>query len=710
MRPQPRIAASPTLALAVALTIASVARAEDAPTQVEEVVVSATRMQIPVSALPSTFEVIDSATLDVQAQIGGSAVDAVAALVPSFSPTRQKLSGSGETLRGRSPLYLVDGVPQTSPLRDDARDGFTIDPFFIDRVEVIFGSNAIQGIGATGGVINYVTTPSPREVEGWTGSWLTQTTGDGGFEDDAFGYKLAGRVGRDLGALDFTAGVAYEARGAYYDADGLRIGHDGAQGETQDSKSRSLFGRFGLDLGESRRLELMANHFELEGDGDYVTVAGSRADGVPTSAVRGTPEGETPMNDVTTVSLTYTDTDLFGGRLTGQLFYNDYEGVFGGGAFPTFQDATIAPVGTLFDQSANNSEKQGFKFAYDRAVERLPGFRYMVGLDGIRDETYQDLVQTDRLWVPETTFESVAPFVQLHQALWDDRVNLAAGVRHEDATLEVDDYTTLAFYGSQTVGGGSPDFTETLVNYGATFQAIDGLTLYASYAEGFTMPDVGRVLRAVNTPNQDIDTFLDVAPVVTDNTEVGLEWSRGPVELSAAYFWSNADKGQFLVLVGGVYEVQRQRTEIDGLELSARWQTPIDGLGLSASYAALDGRTDTNGDGNVDVDLDGSNIAPDRALLAVDFTRGAWSARVQGQAYLEREFQGGDPRNDFAGYELVDAWVGYAAPFGQLTLSVQNLFDEQYISYFSDTVAPTDDLRYFAGRGRVLTLGYQKSF
>ncbi|HWJ05547.1 MAG TPA: TonB-dependent receptor [Steroidobacteraceae bacterium] len=695
--------------MAVQAASAGTAQADDAGV-IEEVVVSATRMDVPISALPSTFEVINRDALEMQTQIGGSAVDAVAALVPSFSPTRQKLSGSGETLRGRSPLYLVDGVPQSSPLRDDSRDGFTIDPFFIERVEVIFGSNAIQGIGATGGVVNYVTVPSPREGDGWGGSLLTQGSVEGGGEDDGFGYKVAGRIGRDFGVLDFTVGAAYEQRGAYYDANGLRVGHDGAQGETQDSTSNSVFGRLGVDVGDSGRLELMANHFELEGDGDYVTIAGSRADGIPTSAVRGTPEGDTPMNEVTTVSLTYTDTDLFGGRLSGQLYYNDYEGVFGGGTFVNFQDASIAPVGTLFDQSANNSEKRGFKLAYDRGVERLDGFRYVLGLDGIRDETYQALVQTDRLWVPETAFESLAPFAQLHQALWDDRVNLAAGVRYEDATLEVDDYTTLASYGSQQVGGGSPHFTETLVNYGVTYAPVDGLTLYASYAEGFTMPDVGRVLRAVNVPGQDIDTFLDVSPIVTDNTEVGAEYSVGPVDLSAAYFWSQADKGQFLVLVDGVYEVQRQRTEIDGLELSARWRTPVEGLAVAASYAALNGQTDSDGNGKVDADLDGSNIAPDRALLALDYARGNWSARVQGQFYLSREFAGGDPRNDFEGYELVDAWLSYQAPFGDLTLSAQNLFDEQYISYFSDTTGPTDDLRYFAGRGRVITLGYQKKF
>ena len=42
--------------------------------------------------------------------------------------------------------------------------------------------------------------------------------------------------------------------------------------------------------------------------------------------------------------------------------------------------------------------------------------------------------------------------------------------------------------------------------------------------------------------------------------------------------------------------------------------------------------------------------------------------------------------------------------------SVQNLFDEQYLSYSSDTSNPADNLRYFAGRGRVFTLGLERRF
>ena len=68
------------------------------------IIVTAARTILPANALPLTIDLIDKAALDEQLAISGSVTDAVATLTPSFSPTRQKLSGAGETLRGRSPL------------------------------------------------------------------------------------------------------------------------------------------------------------------------------------------------------------------------------------------------------------------------------------------------------------------------------------------------------------------------------------------------------------------------------------------------------------------------------------------------------------------------------------------------------------------------------------------------------------------------------
>ena len=105
----------------------------------DDIVVTATRSTLPVSALPVTVEVIGPETFVDQVAISGSTIDAVSSLVPSFSPTRQKLTGAGESLRGRAPLFTINGVPQSTPIRDGSRDGYTIDPFFIDRIELISG-------------------------------------------------------------------------------------------------------------------------------------------------------------------------------------------------------------------------------------------------------------------------------------------------------------------------------------------------------------------------------------------------------------------------------------------------------------------------------------------------------------------------------------------------------------------------------------------
>jgi iron complex outermembrane receptor protein len=709
----PRLLLSVSLLSLAAATPALAQQAE--PATLDEVIVTAARTQLPRSAMPNTVEVIGAAEIAQQTALGASAVETVATLIPSFSPTRQKLSGAGETLRGRSPLFLVDGVPQSTPLRDDSRDGFTIDPFFIDRVEVIFGSNAIQGVGATGGVVNYVTAAPPAEGAGPSGRVQALTTFDDSVFGDSVGGKLAGIVGQDFGRFDLTAGAAWEARGAYYDGGDRRVGVDGAQGELQDSVSWSIFAKAGFDLTPNRRLELMVNHFELEGDGDYVVLAGDRDVGLPTTSVRGVSPGVQPTNDVSSAALSYTDANVLGGTLRAQLFAHDYSGVFGGDKFDTFQDPDIAPLGTLFDQSANNSEKLGFKLDWQGDIAPLPGLSALVGLDALRDTTWQGLIMTGRDWVPETRYESLAPFVQLNQRLFDGRLNLSGGLRYETVTLIVDDFETLWSYnGGQQVDGGEPGFEELLSNVGATFEVVPGLKAYGSFAQGFSMADVGRVLRGIDEPGKDVDTFLDISPVITDNYEIGLEFNRGDFDASIAVFRSETDKGARLVLVNGVFEVAREATEIEGVEVSARYAFS-DKLRVGGAYAQLDGRSDTDEDGEVDTDLDGANISPDRLILwaETDLTD-ALSLRVQAGQYFEREFEvlpaPVGNANNFEGYDLVDAVAVWRAGFGDVSLGIQNLLDEDYISYNSDTTRPTDHKSYFAGRGRTVTLGVTRRF
>lgn len=694
------------VALALAVALSAPALAEETGDTFEEVIVTATRMPAPVKALPNRVTLIDDAALENQLAISTSLLDALGVYVPSFAPTRQKLTGSSETLRGREPLYMIDGVPQSNPLRNGQRDGFTLDPAVIERIEVLYGANAIQGIGATGGIVNYITR-SARSNPGTSLEVSVNAEDSGG--SDGRGGRASLTTANKAGAFDWLLSAASERRGAFYDAKGRRVGVDNVQGDIQDSQSLNLFAKLGWDIGERTRLQFMANAFELEGDGDYVPTAGDRDAGIPVSSVRGSFPGEAPFNDVLTASLDLSHEFLRAGSLDAQLYYQDFEAVYGGGVFGVFQDPALDASGQLFDQSGNNSEKHGLKLTWTHSELPVDGLTATLGLDFLADSTFQELIQTGRLWVPETEFRSTAPFIQLSQSLVDDRLSLSGGARFENMELKVDTYSTLASYGPQVVDGGSPDFDETLYNLGASFALTDSLTVYGTYAEGFTVPDVGRVLRGVSTPGSDVDDLLDLQPIIADNTEFGLKWSGERWTCDIAVFRSHSDFGQRLQPdADGIFSVKRERTEIEGVELAADFAATSELL-LGFNYAHIDGRFDSNADGRVDRDLTGLNVSPDRLNAYAEWrARPNLSLRAQSSTFFDTEFDDAGDATDFSGYTLVDAVLGWdTARFGRFDFAVSNLFNRDYITYYSQS-ATTSNSRYFAGRGRTFTLRWLK--
>jgi iron complex outermembrane receptor protein len=678
------------------------------------VVLGALRTPQPISSVPNTVTIIDQEQLDTELSISDDLSTVLGHLVPNYSPSRQKLSNSGETLRGRPPLFMIDGVPQSTPLRDSKREAHTIDPDLLERVEVINGSSAVQGMGALGGIIN-LHTRNLAESEEWTSLIKTRMTASNDFDSDGFGYKGVFLTGRKWGDADLTVGGTLQTQGLYFDAAGLPIGLDLTQGDLANSTSRDLFFKAGYNFTPDQRLQLMVNDYRLSGKGDYEVVPGDRAAGVPTTVQRGDPEGDAPENAVTTVSLDYNHDALWDGQLRAQAFYQDFAALFGGGILPSFQDPAIAPIGTLLDQSQNESQKHGLKLSYSHDGFNIPGLTVTTGLDYLVDRTSQVLVHTDREWVPETTFTNWAPFVQLNQALFDERLQLNGGLRYESARLKVDDYTTIASAGGIAVEGGTPKFDDVLPNVGAVFDLGSNWSVYGSYSKGFTMPDIGRVLRAVDTPGRNVSDLLNLEPIIADNREIGVDYNGDRLTLHAAYFWSDSDLGMRLENVGGIFEVRREKTELQGLELSAAYDL-TDEWRVGAMYSLTKGEFDSDGDDLVDTDLGGVNVAPDRLNLFAEWNTQEvlplpLSARVQLSHFFDRDFTGeAAPANqNFDGYTLVDLSLATTTAAGDFHLSVENLFDEQYITYYSQTATTRDD-QFFAGRGRTFALTFQKQF
>ena len=91
------------LGIALASSPALAQSADEAASEGRDdtIIVTAARTILPPNALPLTIDIIGKQELDQQIAMSGSITDAVSSLTPSFSPTRGKLSGSGETLRGQ---------------------------------------------------------------------------------------------------------------------------------------------------------------------------------------------------------------------------------------------------------------------------------------------------------------------------------------------------------------------------------------------------------------------------------------------------------------------------------------------------------------------------------------------------------------------------------------------------------------------------------
>lgn len=225
------------------------------------------------------------------------------------------------------------------------------------------------------------------------------------------------------------------------------------------------------------------------------------------------------------------------------------------------------------------------------------------------------------------------------------------------------------------------------------------------------MPDVGRVLRGINEPGQDVESFLDLTPILTENAEIGLEFDNGTISAQLSYYTSNSDFGQRLQRGDdGIYTVKREKTDVDGLEFRADWALgEADVLGLR--YAQAEGRFDSDQDGRVDSDLGGTNISPDRLNLSWErrWTDGL-NTRLQLSHLFDRKVKDSEDVtvNTFDGYTTLDLIANLDLFGGVVSASIQNLTNEDYYTYYSQS--SPNDLRNFKGVGRSFGVSYQRYF
>ncbi|MDZ7855817.1 TonB-dependent receptor [Sphaerotilus sp.] len=686
---------------------ANTGQPEQETQSLQAVVVTATRGSKAVEKIPGAISVITRSEIDTQGLISEDPSQLLAAQVPGYAPARQKLSNFGESLRGRNALLLLDGIPQTNPLRFGGREGYFADPMLVERIEVVSGASAVQGMGATGGIINTITRRPSRPGTRHMVELKYSTQGHADTQGWKTGYMLEHK-GEGPDAFDALAYLGMRSQSVGTDGDGRKLATESLH------EAADAFVKIGRDFGP-QRVQLMLNRFRADGFDDWLDVAGNRSTGIPTSAQRGSLAWDSPRNNVTSASLEWTHASLAGGYASAQLFKQDFAARYSGGIISTFQDTRIAPANTLIDQSEIVADKWGLRTSWVRPDLGLAGLEFTAGIDLLHDTSSQQLTQTGRTWVPPLRYKSLAPFTQLEYEIGN--LTLRGGLRDERNSLSVDSYRTLAFYGNREVAGGTREAHELVKSLGGVWRfGHSGWSSFVSYNEGFGPPDAGLILRAVRTAGQSVDKLVDLQPVVTENRELGIAWRGTAGGLSASVYESRSELGSQIIVANGIGTVQRVPIVVKGFEFSGQWR-PTGTLRLDATYARTRGRTASAAGQPLELDLGARSQGPDKLVLAGQWAFApAWSAQLNVARWSSRDanvgkFSGTTSLEEhFKGYTVADLALRWASPWGDVGAGIENLLNKQYITYYSQShYAGTND-DYYAGRGRTLTLSWRRSF
>ena len=670
-------------------------------TELSEVIVSAGRTKETIDEVPSSVTIVGLKTIEQNIHITTNLGDILENRVPGLAPSTGLSSNFGQTLRGRSLLIMVDGVPQSTPLRNGGMDIRALDPAVVERIEVVKGATAIYGNGAAGGLINYFTR-NPKTSKLINSHTTLGTTGSLVSRSNSTGARFSQMFYGDKGKFSYVVSGVYEQTGEYKDADGDVLPPIYGLGETD---SYNAFAKLGYDFNVNHKVQATYNFFSSRQSTNYLTVLGDYKTGVKTSAklgeaigvpqgIRGNHNLRVQFSGKTGIANTRYDADVYYQSVDNIFFYSE-----------TFADGGISRI---------LSKKNGARLVLNTPVllnNVAANFTY--GLDVQRDVTSQPLVD-GRIWVPEMKMLNLAPFVQTKFTFFDKLI-LKGGLRYEKADIGVEDYATLptknaatgAVTPSMNVKGGDLRYNTLVSNVGLRYNLSNYFSPYISFSQGFSVSDIGLVLRSARV---DDIAKINTEAVVVNSYEAGFVSKINKLRFEATGYISKSSLGANSVYDNGVFVVVRTPECIYGYELAADMQVTKN-LQAGLSYSYVEGKLDADNDGKYDGEKD--DYLPGQRIAAPKLTGHVDYALLPGKLNVLLQYTGIMKRDRFArnssgsydpykapvrSYNIFSTSVGYNISQGtSLNLGIENMLNEDYFTARSQYGAFNDS--YTKGKG-----------
>ncbi len=702
----------PSLTL-IALAVSAPSFANDAQKDMERIIVSGSRVIESIDEVPASITVISRKQIEDHLKVNPELQSLLAQMVPGLAPDTGSSSNTGQSLRGRAPLVMIDGVPQSTPLRNGSLGVKTIDPSALARIEVIKGATSVYGNGASGGIINYITKQATAQDTHEGQVSLSSRFSPVKLEESA-GARISAAINGKVENFDYLVTASYEENGVQRDAEGDILG---LQYGLSDAETQNYFTKFGYDFDQEKRLQFSYNYFSSQQKTDLGDVPGDINEGVKTYAIhvpealqkRGKPQGPDGNENIT---LKYTDSNIFANsEMTLDVYSQDIENVF-------FFSPNLANPDEGYDggQSIIRSEKRGARATFNTAID-FDGVEatFIYGIDALKDTTSQPLVD-GRVWVPEMEMDSLAGFLQTKWVIHDDLI-VKAGVRRESIDLSVDDYETLKLCRSETqcsvplqVKGDTIDYDATTYNIAIKYNWSDSFSPFFNYSQGSDIADIGRLLRAATV--DDIGLIQTEASII-DNYEVGFTSLFDQVRLEVAAYRSTSELGTTNSFneVTGVYEPVRAPQEIWGYEGLVDYRIS-ETLNVVATYSYVEGKNT-----EADVYLGSRQISPPKATANVNWKPSDTLSLTVSYLYVgDRKRFSPNADGDYVGdqgpissYNIVNLSGQYQfAENWNAFMGVENLFNSDY--YPARAQSYTYGGYNIKGLGTTATLGVTYSF
>ena len=695
---------------------------QSVPVEMAQMEITASRTSSSLVSATRQSTVLEHEQLQELRQGSDSLATVLAKAIPGMSDSSRTITEYGQTLRGRSMLVMVDGVPLNTN-RDSSRNLANIDPALIDRVEVIRGSSAIYGSGATGGIISITTRPAGGENRAETSlsasSPLTRLGSDG------LGGQFQQYFAGSQGAVDYAFDFGTRHIGASYDAHGDRIAPEPSQGDLFDSNIYNIGGKLGLHIDENQRIQLAVSHYDARQDTDYATdpsVAKLPAGSVPANAIKGLDLDEQNRIRNTLVNLEYENLDILGSRLSAQMYYRDYFT-----RFTPFDARAVATRGSNVDQIMQNSEVFGSRLTLrtplgdSGSTELVWGGDYNQERSDMPLDVFDPAVydasgglvfdKTGKLtYMPPLRTRSAGAFAQL-QHRFDEHWSVDGGLRYEYSTAEFDDFVPLSESTAASpvaVKGGEVHYDAVLSNLGVVYSPVLGQEIYASFSQGFQLPDVGIQLRNARR-GFDIGVS-NLEPVKTNNYELGWRGELGSNTLGTlALFYTTSKLGDVQSFNNGLI-LTRTKERIYGAEASADWLSDDAVWGAGGSATWMRGREKPDGKGWQD--MTGYRVPPLKLTAYVQYKPTLeWSNRLQATFFDGKDYRldGVDSfgRHQVSSYTTVDLVSQYQiSADDKVSVGIQNLFNRDYYPLYSQLLRNNNNTSHLPAPGTVLTASY----